>query len=243
MSVNGKTYWLIGASEGLGRALAQALDARGVRLILSARSEDRLAELAGGLQQARALALDVTDRAAVEAAAQEIGADIDGVIYLAGTYTPMAAQDWDADAVEQMFETNLMGAVRVLSQIVPGFAVRDRGHIVLIGSLSGHRGLPGALGYGASKAGLMHLAENLHADLMHSKVQVQCLNPGFIRTRLTEKNDFKMVQIMSPEEAADQVIKGMESKRFARNFPRPFALLFTLSHFMPLRWFQKLTGA
>ncbi|KAB6715758.1 MULTISPECIES: SDR family NAD(P)-dependent oxidoreductase [Roseobacteraceae] len=238
----GKTYWIIGGSEGLGRALAEALDAKGARLILSARSEDRLKEVAASLNAARAVVMDVTDAASVEQAYTAAGA-VDGVIYVAGTYDPMTAQRWQAKSVSTMFAVNLMGAVSVLNHIVPEFTKRDAGHIVLIGSLSGHRGLPGAIGYGASKAGLMHLAETLYADLHKSGVRVQCANPGFIRTRLTDKNDFDMPMLMEPKEAAAHVMRAMDSGRFETNFPRPFSWLFSLAHFIPRRIFLKITGA
>ena len=124
-----------------------------------------------------------------------------------------------------MIDINFTGAVRVLAAVVPRFVESGKGHIVIIGSLSGFRGLSGALGYGASKAGIMHLAENIHADLYSSGVKVQLINPGFIKTRLTDKNDFKMPFIMSAEEAAKNVINAMLSDRFQTNFPRIFSCL------------------
>lgn len=241
MTIKGKTYWIIGASEGLGRAVAEALDAKGARLILSARSKDRLSEVAVGLKEARAVPMDVTDAISVAHAFEAVG-QVDGIIYVAGTYEPMVAQNWEAAAVAKMFAVNLMGAVEVLGHVVPDFVQRDAGHIMLIGSLSGHHGLPGAIGYGASKAGLMHLAETLYADLRKSGVRVQCANPGFIRTRLTDKNDFAMPMLLEPGEAANHVVRAMESRRFETNFPRPFAWLFSLSHFIPRGIFLKLTG-
>lgn len=239
MELHGKTYWLIGASEGLGRALAQALNAAGARLILSARSADRLQEVATTLQDARTLAFDVTDSKSVAQAAAQAGL-VDGIIYCAGAYDPITAQTWDPASVERMCDVNYMGGVRVLGHVVPDMAARDRGHIVLIGSLSGHRGLPGAIGYGSSKAALMHLGENLLADLRKTNVQVQVVNPGFIRTRLTGKNDFDMPQIMEPETAADHVMRAMKSGRFETNFPRPFSWLFLVGRLLPRRWFLRL---
>ncbi|WP_417270022.1 SDR family NAD(P)-dependent oxidoreductase [Celeribacter sp.] len=235
----GKTWWLIGASEGLGRALAVAMDKRGARLILSARSKDPLRSLASGLSDATVLPLDVTDRASVNAA-WERASDAGGVLYCVGAYEPMPATAWDADAVEMMIETNFTGAVRVLSHAVPAFATRGQGRIMLIGSLSGYRGLPDAIGYGASKAALMHLAENLLIDLKGTGVTVQMANPGFINTRLTKKNAFKMPQLMQPDTAADHVIRAIDKGRFETAFPRPFSLLFTLGRFLPRRLFNRL---
>ena len=239
MRYDGQSFWIIGASEGLGRALAHALDAQGASLVLSARSHDRLRDLAGGLRDARAVAMDVSDKESVIAAAASAG-PVDGVIYCVGLYDPMGADEWDADKVEQMFDGNLMGAVRVLGQVVPDMVARGAGRIMLIGSLSGHRGLPGAIGYGAAKAGLIHLAENMRVDLLNSDVRVQIANPGFIKTRLTDKNDFTMPQIMTADKAAAYVMRALASGRFATNFPAPFAWLFTLGKHLPLSWFQKI---
>lgn len=242
MSVRGQRWWLVGASEGLGRALAQQMSAAGAELVLSARSEERLAELAAGLPgKARALPMDVTDMASVRAAVADVG-EIDGLVWLAGTYWPMTAQDWDADRVAQMCDVNLTGCARVLGQVVPGFAARGRGHLVLTGSLSGYRGLPGAIGYGASKAGVMALAECMQADLRGSGVRVQLVNPGFIRTRLTDKNDFKMPFLMEPEDAAARILKHMGTRRFALSFPCRFAALFRLGQFLPDALWYRLVG-
>lgn len=237
--ISGRRYWLVGASEGLGRALAEALDAEGASLILSARTAERLESLAGELRDARALPLDVTDPESVSNAAQKLE-KIDGVIYNAGAYDPVNATDWRPDAVRQMAQVNFLGALNVLGEVLPGMVARGHGHIVLVGSLSGFRGLPGAIGYGASKAGLMHLAENLALDLRGSGITVQRVNPGFIATRLTAKNDFRMPQIMEAEEAAEHVLRAMRSGRFSTSFPAPFSWVFTLGQHLPLSLFQRI---
>lgn len=235
----GQTWWIVGASEGLGRALAEALDGAGARLILSARNAGRLQHLCDGLSNARALPMDVTDPDDVIRAMADLG-PIDGVVYCAGAYDPLSAQDWQPEAVETMCAVNFTGALRVLGQIVPQFCRRDSGHIVLIGSLAGFTGLPGAIGYGASKAALMHLGENLQADLRGSGVRVQVINPGFIRTRLTQKNEFKMPQILEPEDAARRCLRAMQGRRFSTSFPAPFSWVFTLGRLLPRRLFLKL---
>lgn len=237
----GKKYWIVGASEGLGRALAIALDKAGAELILSARNKPRLQELADRLSHARIVGIDVTDAGSVEHAVGQVG-QCDGVIYSVGMYEPVSAQIWDAQAVEAMCDVNFVGAVRLLGRLVPKFVAQDSGHIVIIGSLAGFRGLPGAIGYGASKSGLMHFAQTLQADLYHTGVKVQLINPGFVQTRLTQKNDFAMPQIMTPEDAASRVVKAMLSDRFQTNFPAPFSWLFTLGRFLPESVFQRLFG-
>lgn len=230
---NGKRYWLIGASEGLGRALAVAMAKEGAELILSARSEERLTELAQELPAgARVLPMDVSDDASVAAACAALG-DIDGMVYLAGVYWPMRATAWDGAQALAMAEINFMGALRVLGHVMPQFAARNRGHVVLTGSLSGFRGLPGAIGYAASKAGLMSLAESMQCDLRGSGIDVQIINPGFIRTRLTDKNDFAMPFIMDPEPAAEICLAHIKSGRFKKSFPFLFGSFFRLSQFFP----------
>ncbi len=153
MSLRGKKYWIVGASEGLGRELVVALSKLGVELVISARNEDRLTELAS-ITGAKVLTLDVTNKKAVKLAGESIG-PLDGVIYAAGVYTPVNAAAWNANEVEHRIDINFTGAVRVLAAVVPRFVEFGKGHIVIIGSLSGFRGLSGALGYGASKAGIM----------------------------------------------------------------------------------------
>ncbi|WP_323780410.1 SDR family NAD(P)-dependent oxidoreductase [Leisingera sp.] len=218
----GKTFWLVGASHGLGREVARRLDRAGARLILSARSEDALNELAGELRQAEPVPLDVTDLESVANAAQQ-ARPVDALLYNAGAYEPMRTQDWDSEAVLAMSDVNFTGALRVLGQVVPGFVKAGRGDITLVGSLAGYRGLPASIGYGASKAALISLAETMRHDLKDSGVTVRVVNPGFIKTRLTDKNSFKMPQLMDPEDAAGHVVAAMQSHRFRTDFPRPFS--------------------
>lgn len=231
-SFQGKTYWIIGASEGLGRDIAKGLDQAGAHVIVSARSVARLQLLTDGLKNARSLQVDVTDAQSVAAAAQDLG-PIDGVIYNAGAYDPMRTQDWDSRAALQMVDVNFNGALRVLGHVVPDFIRAGQGDITLVGSLAGYRGLPAAIGYGASKAALISLAETMRHDLKDSGVTVRIVNPGFIKTRLTQKNDFAMPQLMKPETAARHVLKAMQSRRFRTDFPRPFSWIIKVIHLLP----------
>jgi NADP-dependent 3-hydroxy acid dehydrogenase YdfG len=229
----GKRYWLVGASEGLGLALAQKLSAAGAELILSARKPDTLAAALASLPgKASALVVDVGSSASVASAAAELG-ELDGMVFLAGVYWPMRAQDWDAGAAEAMADINFTGCVRAIGAALPGMVARNRGHVVITGSLSGFRGLPGAIGYAASKAGTMVLAESLYADLRKTGVAVQLANPGFIRTRLTAKNDFAMPFIMEPDQAAEVMFRHMQSDRFKTSFPTLFSWLFRGGNFLP----------
>ncbi len=232
--VSGKRYWLVGASEGLGATLAQQMSAAGAELVLSARSADKLEALAASLPgPAQAVPCDVQNTESVAAVATLAGR-IDGVIWLAGVYWPMRAQDISGPEAEAMADVNFTGALRVLAEVLPPMIARDEGHIVITGSLSGFRGLPGAIGYGASKAACMSLAESLHADLHRTGIRVQLANPGFIRTRLTAKNDFTMPFLMEPDEAAAAMMRLMRHpRRFKANFPRVFSWLFRGAQFMP----------
>ena len=229
----GKKYWLVGASEGLGRALAHSLSRAGAELVVSARSAGRLESLVAELPgKATAATVDVTSTDSVTEAAAEIG-PVDGMVYLAGVYWPMKAADWDSARALEMCEINLSGAIRTVGAVLPQMIARDQGHIVLTGSLSGFRGLPGAIGYSASKAGVMSLAESMYADLRGTGVAVQVANPGFIKTRLTDKNDFRMPFLMTPEVAAQEMYELMLSDTFKRSYPAAFAALFRGGQFLP----------
>ncbi len=229
---SGKTYWLIGASEGLGRALAQALSERGAKMILSSRNIERLESLCETLPDARAVPIDVTDLETVRGAVAAVG-EVDGLIYNAGAYEPMTSSEWDTETALAISDVNYSGAVRVLGETVPGLVRAGKGDITLIGSLAGYRGLPAAIGYGASKAALISLAETMRFDLAGTGVTVRIVNPGFIKTRLTEKNSFKMPMLMTPEDAASRVVRAMEKRRFRTDFPAPFSWAIRILNFLP----------
>jgi short-subunit dehydrogenase len=221
----GKRYWLVGASEGLGASLAKKLGDAGAELILSARNAERLGEIASRMSTSvEVLPVDVTDQAAVEQAAETVGR-IDGIVYLSAAYWPMHTTDWNTVQAAQMIDVNLTGAMRVVGAVLPKFLAKGHGHIVFTGSLAAFRGLPASVGYSASKAAMVSLAETMRLDLKDTGVEVQIAHPGFIRTRLTDKNDFKMPSIMEPDEAANHMFRAMQGRRFATSFPGVFALI------------------
>ena len=237
---SGKRYWLVGASEGLGRALAQKLSRAGVELVLSARSEDALTALAADLPgRAWAVPCDVSDNASVAAAAEAAG-PVDGMVYVAGVAWLFKAQDWDAEKTEAMLDINLVGAARVLGHVVPAMVARDAGHIVLTGSLSAYRGLPASIGYSASKAGLMSLAEALHGDLRDTGITVQLSNPGYIDTKMQDDNPHSKPMMMSPEDAAQAMFDHMNTDGFHHAFPSPLAGLFRFSRFLPTGLYEHI---
>ncbi|MEX0369826.1 MAG: SDR family NAD(P)-dependent oxidoreductase [Tateyamaria sp.] len=233
MSLHGKRYWLVGAGDGLGRALAHCMSRAGVEVIVSSRGEDKLKKLVDELPgKASYQTVDIADTDSVKAAAQAVG-EVDGLVLLAGVYWPFSAKDWNAEQATAMADVNFTGFVRVLGEVVPKFVERDAGHIVITSSLTGFRGLPGSIGYTASKAATMSLAECMHADLRDTGVRVQVANPGFIKTQLTDKNDFNMPFIMDPDAAAREMFELMLTDSFKKSFPTLFSLVFRGSQFLP----------
>jgi NADP-dependent 3-hydroxy acid dehydrogenase YdfG len=228
-----KRYWLIGASDGLGAALAHTLNRAGAEVIVSARSEEKLAALVAELPgKARYQTIDVSDNDSVVTAAKAVG-EVDGVVFLAGVYWPFGAKEWNADQANAMADINFTGLMRVMGQVVPAMVARDKGHIVITSSLTGFRGLPGSIGYTASKAATMSLAECMYADLRKTGVDVQVVNPGFIKTQLTAKNDFTMPFIMETDAAAREMFEHMNTDKFKKSFPWLFSLVFRGSQFLP----------
>jgi short-subunit dehydrogenase len=233
MTFEGKRYWLVGASDGLGEALAHRLNRAGAEVILSARSAEKLERVAAELPgRCTIQPVDIADSEDVRRAAQAVG-PIDGLVLLAGVYWPFGAQDWNAEQATAMADINFTGFVRVLGETLPQFTDRGTGHIVITSSLTAFRGLPNSAGYTASKAATLSLAECLYADLRKTDIRVQVLLPGFIKTRLTDKNDFKMPFLMTPEDAAQSMFEFMCTDRFKKSFPAAFSLLFRAAQFLP----------
>ena len=227
----GRTVWLVGASTGIGRATASALHAQGAKVVVSARNADALNTFAAAHPGAMALPLDVTDAPAVKAAASSLAAQgaLDGVLYCAGHYHAMDALHIDLADLVRHNEVNYLGALYLLDAVVPHLLARppnthtgQRGHISLMGSVAGYRGLPNSLAYGPTKAALINLAETLYLDLHRHAVGVSLINPGFVETPLTRQNDFKMPALITPDEAAREILKGWARGEFEIHFPKRF---------------------
>ncbi len=238
MTFKNAHIWIIGASEGIGAALAVALAQAGARLTLSARNKTALEAVRATLPSNahRCVAMDVTDTQSVAHAWGALTSDappLDMVIYNAGTYEPMGATQFNLAHAERMLDVNFRGALRVLASVLPDFISRNTGHIALVGSVAGYRGLPAAIGYGASKAAMIHLAENLNADLGSTNIRVQIINPGFVKTRLTDKNDFAMPAMITAEKAAEYIVEGLASTRFEIHFPKRFSCVLKLLALLP----------
>ena len=222
----GKTVWLVGASSGIGRATAHALHARGARVVVSARNQQALDAFAAEHPGTLALALDVANAASVQAAAQAVFAagPLDLVLYCAGYYKDMRATEFDLQEMLKHQQVNYVGALNLLDAVLPHFVARRAGHISLISSVAGYRGLPKSLAYGPTKAALINLAETLYVDLKDSHIGVSLICPGFVETPLTAQNKFTMPALITPEQAAQEILKGWASGAFEIHFPKRFTL-------------------
>jgi NAD(P)-dependent dehydrogenase (short-subunit alcohol dehydrogenase family) len=226
----GKTVWLVGASTGIGRATATALHAAGARVVVSARGREALDRFVGEHPGSDAIALDATDREAIHDAAQHIvrvHGRIDLAMYCAGTYKPMRAPAFELDVALQHVQVNYVGALYMLDAVLPVLqaqakAGKDGGHISLVSSVAGFRGLPQSLAYGPTKAALINLAETLYLDLQPLGIGVSLINPGFVETPLTAQNQFKMPALITPEDAAREILRGWKKGEFEIHFPKRF---------------------
>lgn len=241
------TAWCTGAGKGIGRAVTKQLAERGVNVAASARTLDDLQSLADEVTATGGRVLpvpvDVTDAEAVLTAfkaAEEALGPIDVVIFNAGTHIPVSAADFSVDAFRTLFETNLMGVVHGLAAVLPRFLERCSGHIVVVSSVAGYRGLPTASAYGASKAALINMCEALKPELDAAGVRITLVNPGFVRTPLTDKNPFPMPFLMEPEAAAERIVQGLERGGFEITFPRRFTWGLKILRCLPYRLYFAL---
>ena len=235
----GRRAWVLGASSGIGRATASALHARGAQVVVSARGDAALQTFVDQHPGSVALALDTADREKVQAAAASLLAagPLDMVFYCAGYYREMRATDFDLDEMLRHQQVNYVGALHVLSGVLPAMleaAQRGQaGHLSLISSVAGFRGLPKSLAYGPTKAALINLAETLYLDLHDLGIGVSVINPGFVATPLTAGNDFTMPALISPEVAAEAILQGWERGEFDIHFPKRFTRVMKLLRLLP----------
>lgn len=244
---NGRRVWLIGASSGIGEALAVELSARGALLALSARRRPALEALAERLESTpRILPADVADRGALEAACQALTAswgEIDLVIWLAGDYREMRVESFDLAEARRLVEVNLLAVYNGLDVLLPVFERQRSGGLALVSSVAGYRGLPKALAYGPGKAGLINLAESLYLDLQPRGIGVWLIDPGFVATPLTAQNAFRMPALISAEAAAREIIAGFASGGFEMHFPRRFTRWMKLLRILPERLYFRAVRA
>ena len=237
----GRRVWVIGASTGIGRACSVALLQRGARVAVSARNAQALQHIDGAM----ALPLDVTDAPALHAAMQALQrawGGLDLLLYCAGTYRPMRATAFDLATALQHDDVNYRGALHALDAALPVFNAQRSGHIALVSSVAGLGGLPQALAYGPTKAALINLAETLYLDLQPQGIGVHVINPGFVETPLTAQNTFAMPALISPEQAADAILAGLEAGHFDIHFPRRFTLWLKLLRLLPRRLYFRIVS-
>ena len=238
----GQTVWIVGASTGIGRATASALHRAGARVTVSARKAEALAAFVAQHPGSQALALDATDPAAVTLAATNLLAQgpLDCVVYCAGHYRAMRAEAIDVADMQRHMAVNYLGALYLLDAVLPALLARGRGHISLVGSVAGYRGLPNSLAYGPTKAALINLAENLYLDVRPRGLGVSIVNPGFVETPLTAGNAFSMPALITPEQAASAMLAGWRSGTFELHFPKRFTLWMQALRLLPDRLFFAL---
>jgi NAD(P)-dependent dehydrogenase (short-subunit alcohol dehydrogenase family) len=251
----GLRVWLVGASTGIGAATAAALQARGAQVLVSARNAATLDAFVAqhpatlpGTRLPQAWPLDVTDRAAVAATAQAILAQgpLDLVLYCAGHYREMRATHLDMADLQQHLAVNYSGALHVLDAVLPALLAQGTGHLSLVSSVAGFRGLPKSLAYGPTKAALTNLAETLYLDLQPLGLGVSVVHPGFVQTPLTAQNEFTMPALITPEQAAQAMLAGWAQGAFDIHYPKRFTRWMKLLRLLPYRAYfpavRRITG-
>lgn len=249
--------WITGASQGIGKALALAYAREGKTVAISARNANKLQQVVdesiGLTGRIFALPCDVTDKHQVQACLNLLIEEEtlpDRVILNAGTHQPMAADEFSASTLKTLMDINVIGTAIPLEVLLPLYlkpplCLKQSSHlehqpcqqkqvqIAIVASVAGYRGLPTAGAYGASKAALINLAESLKAELYHSRVDIRLINPGFVKTPLTDKNNFKMPFLISADAAAQTIIKGLTGKHFEVVFPSRMAIAMSLLKWLP----------
>jgi short-subunit dehydrogenase len=240
-----KRVWLTGASLGIGRALALELAARGARLALSARNPERLRQLADeiGSHRTLVLPLDVTDHGANRRAADTLAREWDGVdiaIFNAGTAEYVDARQFDADLFRRVLDTNFMSMVYGIEAVLPLLRRSPTPHLVGVSSTVAYAGIPRAEAYGASKAAVRNMLQALGAHVRHEGIAVSTVCPGFVRTPLTDKNDFPMPMRIEANDAAKRVADGIARRQAEIHFPKAFSLLYKLLAALPAGLYTRI---
>jgi NAD(P)-dependent dehydrogenase (short-subunit alcohol dehydrogenase family) len=255
-----RTVWLIGASDGIGLALGQLLRAKGATLVVSARRAEALEERFPDPSVLK-LPLDVNDSGAMGRALERLQDQShlpDVVVWMVGQYEPTGLLELSPQAAKAVLQTNLLSAYDALAAVMPAWRHQladssqatqgssppwPRPHWVFVSSVAGYRGLPRAADYGASKAGLSYLAQVAHIELKPVGIDVSLVCPGFVSTRLTAKNSFKMPAVITPEQAAKSILKGLAKGQFEIHFPKRLSLLLKLLGLLPLGLYLRLIQA
>ena len=232
----GAVAWSTGASSGIGRAVAERLARRGMRVAVRARTADALAELSAANAGIEAFPLDITDGDAVDVAISQIEerlGPIDLAVFCAATWTVLDVEDLNAADIQKGMTVNFNGTVETLVPVARRMMQRKRGRIAIVASVAGYRGLPRSSAYAPTKAALINLAECLSPDLARHNVDVSIVNPGFVDTPMTQDNDFPMPFLMQVDDAADRIVRGLERGRYEIAFPWQLVTILKVLRMMP----------
>ncbi len=244
--MNKKTIWITGGSTGIGKALAIKFASKGWNVAVSARRTELLNELKKINENINPFPLDVTDKEKCIEVFNEIKnkfVNIDICFFSTGTWNPKKEKEIDVEQMEEVFKINFFGTVNSIKAVEKYFKERKNGTITIVSSIAGYRGLPNSTGYGPSKSALNNLAESLYFDFKRFNVRVCLVSPGFIKTPMTDKNDFKMPFLKTPEFAADQIYDGLINKNiFEIHFPKALTLTLKFLSFLPSKIYFKLVG-
>ena len=244
--MNKKTIWITGGSTGIGRALAIKFASEGWNVAVSARRTELLNELKKINENIHPYPLDVTDKEKCNKIFNEIKnkfENIDICFFSTGTWNPKKEKEIDVEQMEEVFKINFFGTVNSIKAVEQYFREKKNGIITIVSSIAGYRGLPNSTGYGPSKSALNNLAESLYFDFKRHNVRVCLVSPGFIKTPMTDKNDFKMPFLKTPEFAANQIYDGLINKNiFEIHFPKALTLTLKFLSFLPSKIYFKLVG-
>tara|TARA_B110000211_G_scaffold159312_1_gene180381 strand:- start:533 stop:1285 length:753 start_codon:yes stop_codon:yes gene_type:complete len=238
MAGNQKKIWITGASSGIGKALSEKFALEGWKVAVSARRKEILDDMANN-ENISSYPLDVTDQDQVNSISSKIINDFGGLdlcVFSSGTYDPKLEQEINIKQNKFVMETNFFGVLYCIKSIEKYFKDKRNGHISIVSSIAAYRGLPNSSGYGPSKAALTNLSESLYFDFKKHNVRISLISPGFIRTPLTDKNQFPMPFIKTPEFAAEKMFNGLtKTKSFEIHFPKELTLLLKLLRILPYR--------
>ena len=241
-----KIIWITGASSGIGKALAIKFAEKGWTVAASARRESLLQELNKVNQNIYSFPLDVTEIENCKLVANKIIEKFGGIdicVFGTGMHDPKSEKRFNLNKIREIMEVNYFGTMNSINSIYEYFSEKKNGQISIISSVAGYRGLPAAGAYCASKAALTSYAESLNFDMQMKNVKVSLISPGFIKTPMTDQNDFPMPMIKSPEFAANEIFKGLtEKKSFEIHFPKAFTYFLKFLQILPSSIYFKLVS-
>ena len=244
--MNKKTIWITGGSTGIGKALAIKFANEGWNVAISARRENLLKEISEAYENIHSFPLDVTDKNKCNEVFNDIKNkfnEVDICFFSTGTWNPKKEKDIDVEQIEDVFKVNFFGTVNSIKAVEKYFKDKKSGIITIVSSIAGYRGLPNSTGYGPSKSALNNLTESLYFDFKRFGVRVCLVSPGFIKTPMTDKNDFKMPFLKTPEYAADKIYDGLINKNsFEIHFPKALTIILKIFSFLPSKLYFGLVG-